>query len=81
MNGASFSCLDLREQALGHAVKGRDILLSPGGHVTSHDPPPEAVHCLAQAHCLVGRVLTSQGKYPSTELGVSRDSSVGRALD
>ena len=59
-----FSFSDLPEQALVHAVKGRDILLLPGGHVTSHDPPPDPIHHLAVAHCVVGRVLTIQGKYP-----------------
>ena len=61
---------DLPEQALVHAVKGRGILLLPGGHVTSHDPLPEAVHHLAVAHCVVGRVLTMQGKYPHKILNV-----------
>lgn len=61
---------DLPEQALVHAVKGRGILLLPGGHVTSHDPPPEAIHHLAVAHCVVGRVLTMQGKYPYRILNV-----------
>ena len=61
---------DLPEQALVHAVKGRGILLLPGSHVTSHDPPPEAVHHLAVAHCVVGRVLTMQGKYPHKMLNV-----------
>ena len=61
---------DLPEQALVHAVKGRGILLLPGSHVTSHDPPSEAVHHLAVAHCVVGRVLTIQGKYPHKILNV-----------
>ena len=38
--------------------------------MTSHDPPPEAVHHLAVAHCVVGRVLTIQGKYPHKILNV-----------
>ncbi len=60
-----FSCVDLKEQALDHAVKGCNILLSSGDHVMSHDPSHEATYSLAQAQCVVGRVLTSQGKYPT----------------
>lgn len=45
-----------------HATKGRDILLAPGGHVMSHDPPPEAVHSLSMAHCIIGSVLTERGR-------------------
>ena len=67
---SSFSFSDLPEQALVHAVKGRDILLLPRGHVTSHDPPPDPIHHLAVAHCVVGRVLTIQGKYPWKILNV-----------
>lgn len=58
---------DLPEPALIHAVKGRDILLSPGGHVMSCDLPPEAVYHLAAAHCTVGRVLTAQRKLVPAE--------------
>jgi len=65
--------IDLPEQALIHATKGRGILLLPGGHVTSHDPPPEAVHHLALAHCVVGQVFTIQGKYPCSVLMCGRD--------
>lgn len=55
---------DLPEQALSHAVKGRDILLAPGSHVMSHDPSPEAIYNLAVAHQVVGRAFIIQGKYP-----------------
>ena len=54
----------LCQQALIHAKKGIDILLAPGCHVMSHDPPFEATCQLAVAHCVVGQVYTIQEKYP-----------------
>ena len=54
---------DLSEQALLHAVKGRDILLFLGGHVVSCDCHPKAVLSLALAHCIIGKVLITQEKY------------------
>ena len=54
---------DLHEQALMHATKGRDILLSPSGHMTSHDPDPESIYQLSLAHCIIGKALTHLEKY------------------
>ena len=65
-----FFCAGLVDQALIHASKGRDILLAPGSHVMSHDPIPEAVHCLSTAHCIIGRVLTERGRYGVHSLSV-----------
>ena len=55
---------DLHKQALTHATKGRDILLSPSGQMRSHDQDPESVYHLSLAHCIIGRALTHLGKYP-----------------
>lgn len=54
---------DLHEQALMHATKGRDILLSPSGHMISHDPDPESIYQLSLAHCVIGKALTHLEKY------------------
>jgi len=59
-----FVFADLLEQALAHALKGRGILLAPGGHMTSRDQHPQAILSLALTHCIIGRVFTTQGKYP-----------------
>ncbi len=52
----------LYQQALLHAVKGFNILVAPGSHVMSHDPPPDAICQLASAHCVIGGAYTVQGK-------------------
>lgn len=52
--------IDLPEQALLHAEKGRGILTS---HLISCDADPQAVLALALAHCIIGRVLTTRGMY------------------
>ena len=55
---------DLHEQALMHATKGHDILLSPSaGHMTSHDLEPGSIYQLSLAHCIRGKALTHLEKY------------------
>ena len=55
----------LHQQALMHATKGWDILLSPSGHMTnpSCDQEPESVYQLALAHCVIGKALTHLDRY------------------
>ena len=55
----------LQEQALMHTTKGRDILLSPSGHMMSHDPDSESVYQLSLAHCIIGKSLTHLERYPN----------------
>ena len=59
---------DLHEQALMHATKGRDILLSPSGHMMSHDRDPQSIYQLSQAHCIIGKALTQFNKYPEEKI-------------
>ena len=57
---------DLHKQALIHATKGRDILISPSCHMTSsRDHDPQSVYQLSMAHCIIGKALTNLEKYPS----------------
>ena len=58
--------MDLHQQALMHATKGRDILLSPSSHMTaSHDHADvQSVYQLSSAHCIIGKALTQLDKYP-----------------
>lgn len=54
----------LHEQALMHATKGRDILLSPSGHmINPYDKDPESMFQLSLAHCIIGKALTHLERY------------------